>query len=119
MLVVLGRPVLPPRAAQGDRRIQNGAGWRVSAFQGRRIDDRLERRTWLAQRLGRPVEAGQRERIATHHGRDPPREGLHRHERAVDRRHLLQTKPRPVLVRRHEDQIARANPASSPGPGDV
>ena len=66
----------------GDRLVENLRGGGVAAVERGRVDEGLEGRTRLSQRLRRPVELGLVERKAPNHGEDAPGIGVHRHHGA-------------------------------------
>src|SRR5260370_25895806 len=77
MIGIGRRPV-----ADGDRRIRSdGIGFK-SRFDGRNIDEQLERRAGLPHRLGRAVELAYGE-IGTADERADPPVAIERHERAL------------------------------------
>ena len=66
----------------GDRLVENLRGRRVAAIERGRVDEGLERRARLTQRLRRPVELGLVEGKAPDHGENAPGIGVHRHHGA-------------------------------------
>ena len=101
-VVVARRPRCPTRTlVDGQRRIENEAGGRVAAVQGRCIDDGLERGAGLAPGLGDAVELVLAEREAAHHGADASGVRLERDQGAGDLGNL----PQPVLGRRLLDRL--------------
>ena len=91
-LRVVVRP--PDRLAEAridlERRVHHHRGRRVAVVERRGIDERLERRARLAERLGGAVELAFGEGEAADHGQHAAGMRVHRDERALDLRHLLE-----------------------------
>ncbi len=105
--VVLRPPDRAVRIDHLDGRIEDHRGRRISIVERRRIDDRLERRSGLSQRLRRAVEFGFRVREPADHREDAPGARVHGHQCALDLGHLLQgVIARLALDRRHVNHVA-------------
>ena len=83
-----------------DRRIHHDGRGRVAVVERRRVDERLERRARLAQRLRRAIELALVEREAADHREHAAGERVHRDDRAGDFRDLAQAVLAGVLVDR-------------------
>ena len=88
--VVLRPPDRAVAVADFDRRIEHHRGRRVAVVERRRIDDRLERRAGLAQRLGGAVELGLGVGEAADHGQHAAGARVHGDQRAFELGHLLE-----------------------------
>ena len=79
---------MPGAGRHLDRRVDDDRRRRVAAVERRGVDEGLERRARLAQRLGGAVEDARLVGEAALHGEDAPGLDVHRHEAALDLRHL-------------------------------
>ena len=90
-VVGVARVLRRPDAGAGrhlDRRVEHDGRRAVAVVERGGIDEGLERRARLAQRLGRAVEDARLVGEAALHREDPAGLGVHRHEAALDRRDL-------------------------------
>ena len=85
-----GRQTSPLGCDDLDRLVEDDRGGRIAVVERRRIDEGLEGRAGLAQRLRRAVEGRLVEGEAADHGEDAAGIGVHRDEGAGDFRNLAQ-----------------------------
>ena len=112
----------PPDAGAGrhlDRRVDHDGRRAVAVVERRGVDEGLERRARLAQRLGGAVEDARLVGEAALHGEHAPGLGVHRHEAALDRRDLAvgpARRRRPRRRSRLDQDRRRRRPRCRPGP---
>ena len=96
MAAVVARTPHEPRVPvlDHDRAVVEDRDRRVAARERGPVDEGLERRSGLAQRLGGPVELARPVVASAHHGEHVARRGLEREQRALDLGLLVEGDPR-------------------------
>ena len=108
-LIVLRAPFRHTRSlTDAERAVDDDARRRVAIVERGRVDDRLERRAWLAARLHGAVELAFGEAETTDKREHAAGVRIHGHDRTADLRHLLE-RPLPGDVRLLVGRLARGN----------
>src|SRR5262249_34030224 len=89
--IVLRAPLRHARSlADAERAVDDDARRRVAVVERGRVDDRLERRAWLATRLHGAIELAFGEAEAADEREHAPGVRIHGDDRSADRGHLLE-----------------------------
>ena len=106
---------MPAAGRHLDRRVDHDGRRRVAVVERGGVDERLERRARLAQRLGGAVEDARLVGEAALHRQHAAGLGVHRHEAALDRRDLA-VGPALAVLAGPPRRRRRRRPTCRPGP---